>query len=276
MEENNTYTKQSDAAVLADGSAEPNTCQVIDDPGSGDQADGVREASRQGHEYQDVSYPGGSYAEDSCRQDNIQNTAGDCPGGGFQNNVYQSDGRTNNDYQNNAYINDGRTTNDYQNNAHLNDGWTNNSYQNNAYQNGAYRSDSNQNGGWQNGSYQNDGWQNNTYQNDSWQNGGYQNNGYQNGTYSGGVYPQYSGIQPGPNGQLELEEPVKVGEWVLSMLLMMVPCVNIIMMFVWAFSNTEKKSKSNFFKAYLIFCGISLGVMILIWIAIVVFALMLG
>ena len=54
---------------------------------------------------------------------------------------------------------------------------------------------------------------------------------------------------------------------------MMIPCVNIIMMFVWAFSSTEKKSKSNFFKAYLIFFGIAMGVMLMIWVFIVFLAL---
>lgn len=56
----------------------------------------------------------------------------------------------------------------------------------------------------------------------------------------------------------ELEEPITMGEWMLSLLIMIVPCANIIMAFVWAFSDKEKKSKSNFFKAYLIYMGISL------------------
>lgn len=50
----------------------------------------------------------------------------------------------------------------------------------------------------------------------------------------------------------ELEEPVTFGDWMLSLLLMMIPCVNIIMMFVWAFSSGTKKSKSNYFKAVLV------------------------
>lgn len=49
-----------------------------------------------------------------------------------------------------------------------------------------------------------------------------------------------------------LEEPVSLGEWIVTFLLLCIPCVNIVMMFIWAFSSTEKKSKSNFFKAYLI------------------------
>ena len=110
---------------------------------------------------------------------------------------------------------------------------------------------------------------------------------YYNGAYSGagdrgynGAYQQYNGSQSyqnayQDNGRMELEEPVKISEWVLAMVLMMIPCVNIIMMFVWAFSSTEKKSKSNFFKAYLIFFGISMGVLLLIWIAIVFFAMLM-
>lgn len=60
-----------------------------------------------------------------------------------------------------------------------------------------------------------------------------------------------------------LEEPVSFGEWMIALLLMMVPCVNIIMMFVFAFGD-GKKSKSNFFKAYLVWMliGIILSVII--------------
>lgn len=60
-----------------------------------------------------------------------------------------------------------------------------------------------------------------------------------------------------------LEEPMTMGEWLITMLIMMIPCANIIMMFVWAFSSTEKKSKSNYFKANLIFMGIMLVFMII-------------
>lgn len=64
--------------------------------------------------------------------------------------------------------------------------------------------------------------------------------------------PVYAGVEP------ELEVPVTVGEWVISMLLLCIPCVNIVLMFVWAFSSSEKKSKSNFFKAALIWYAIAM------------------
>lgn len=57
----------------------------------------------------------------------------------------------------------------------------------------------------------------------------------------------------------EMEIPVTVGEWLLTMLLMLIPCVNIVLLLVWAFGDKEKKSKSNYFKARLIYYGIMIG-----------------
>lgn len=71
------------------------------------------------------------------------------------------------------------------------------------------------------------------------------NNGY---AYSPTVY------------SADMEEPVSIGEWIIAMLIMMVPCVNLIMMFVFAFSSSSKKSKSNYFKASLIMAGIIFAV----------------
>ena len=60
----------------------------------------------------------------------------------------------------------------------------------------------------------------------------------------------------------DLEEPVSFGEWMITLLIMMIPCVNIVMMFVWAFGN-GKKSKSNYFKASLVWALIGIVIMIL-------------
>ena len=80
-------------------------------------------------------------------------------------------------------------------------------------------------------------------------------------SYSGG----YSGgYNEGPRNIEGLEEPVSMSEWFICMLLMMVPCVNIIMMFVWAFSKNEKKSKSNYFKVQLIVMGVVLALYIVL------------
>lgn len=88
----------------------------------------------------------------------------------------------------------------------------------------------------------------------------YMNQSTQDGQFSQGG--QYSNNNmntnntyqtPGQGGyQIPMEEPISVGDWMISLLIMMIPCIGVIMMFVWAFSSTEKKSKSNFFKAQLI------------------------
>jgi len=73
-----------------------------------------------------------------------------------------------------------------------------------------------------------------------------------------------------PTGQMpvgpELEEPVSLGEWLVSILLMCIPCVNIVLMFVWAFGGNVKKSKSNYFKATLIWTGIWTVLCFIMWI----------
>ncbi len=53
---------------------------------------------------------------------------------------------------------------------------------------------------------------------------------------------------------------ISVGEWILTTLIMVIPCAGIIMTFVWAFGDTKntKPSKSNYAKAMLIWYAISL------------------
>ncbi len=50
-------------------------------------------------------------------------------------------------------------------------------------------------------------------------------------------------------------EPVGIGTWLGILFLLCIPCVNIIMLFVWAFAD-GKESRKNFGKAYLIFIAI--------------------
>ena len=79
------------------------------------------------------------------------------------------------------------------------------------------------------------------------------------------VRPQYNAMM-----QSTLEEPVSMKEWFITYLLLMIPCVNIVMPFVWAFSKTEKKSKSNFFKLQLLILAIILVIYIVFAIVMVV------
>lgn len=56
---------------------------------------------------------------------------------------------------------------------------------------------------------------------------------------------------------------VSVSDWMITLLIMAIPIVNIIMMFIWAFSPETNPSKANYFKASLIWAAIWIGVIIL-------------
>ena len=57
-------------------------------------------------------------------------------------------------------------------------------------------------------------------------------------------------------GQPEMEPVITIGDWALTILLTCIPCVNIVMLFVWAFGSSTPKTKSNWAKAQLIFVAI--------------------
>jgi len=85
----------------------------------------------------------------------------------------------------------------------------------------------------------------------------------------GQPYPDYnqSSYQGAAYTPVEQEEPVKMGEWILLLsLTTFVPCVGWILAIVWAFSKTEKKSKVNFCKAYLIVWLIQLALAMVLFI----------
>ena len=58
---------------------------------------------------------------------------------------------------------------------------------------------------------------------------------------------------------------VTLGDWIITLLVMMIPIVNFIMLFVWAFSSSTPQSKANWAKASLIFMLIGLLLVILFW-----------
>lgn len=51
----------------------------------------------------------------------------------------------------------------------------------------------------------------------------------------------------------ESEEPVSVGDWLITLFLTSIPIVGFIMLIVWAFGGGGKSSKANWAKAMLIF-----------------------
>lgn len=97
-----------------------------------------------------------------------------------------------------------------------------------------------------------DSTQQNSYQGgyDSAQQNGYQQQ-FQSGNYNTASQGQYQQPQQTYAPQGDTAPVMSLGEWVVTIILQMIPCVNIIMLFVWAFGNCNP-SKKNFARAYLI------------------------
>lgn len=62
-------------------------------------------------------------------------------------------------------------------------------------------------------------------------------------------------------------EPMSVGQWVATMLLLAIPLVNIILLFVWAFGSNVNTNKKNYCRAALIIAAVVLVLYILFFIA---------
>jgi len=60
------------------------------------------------------------------------------------------------------------------------------------------------------------------------------------------------------------QDTLSVGDWMIILLLISIPVINIIMLFVWALSSDTNETKSNFAKAVLMW----FVVIIIIWILI--------
>lgn len=45
---------------------------------------------------------------------------------------------------------------------------------------------------------------------------------------------------------------ISLGEWIITFIVLAIPLVNIVMLFVWAFSGSTNPSKQNFCRATLI------------------------
>ncbi|MFC2480924.1 MAG: hypothetical protein ACFNUE_07805 [Bacteroides sp.] len=66
--------------------------------------------------------------------------------------------------------------------------------------------------------------------------------------------------------------PMSVGDWVGSILLLLIPIANIVLLFVWAFGGNAPLSKRNWARAHLLILAVVFG----LYIVIIVAALMAG
>ncbi len=53
---------------------------------------------------------------------------------------------------------------------------------------------------------------------------------------------------------------VSVKEWLITNLILMIPLVNLVMIFVWAFGSNTNPNKANYFKAALILFAIVMAI----------------
>jgi len=60
---------------------------------------------------------------------------------------------------------------------------------------------------------------------------------------------------------------MSVKDWVITSLIMMIPCVGIIMTFVWAFSSDGNLNKKNYARATLIIMAISIVLGLILYVA---------
>lgn len=82
----------------------------------------------------------------------------------------------------------------------------------------------------------------------------------QNNNQQGYNQPNYN--QPnygGPN----LEPPMTLGDWLITLLVLSIPCVNIIMFFVWGFGSGGNTSRKNYCRAALVFALIGIVISVI-------------
>lgn len=69
-------------------------------------------------------------------------------------------------------------------------------------------------------------------------------------------------------GNAPQQPTISVKEWMVTLLLLAIPLVNIIMLFVWAFGGGANPSKVNYAKAALIWAAIGIGIYVVFFLLI--------
>lgn len=59
------------------------------------------------------------------------------------------------------------------------------------------------------------------------------------------------------------DRTITVGDWLITLILLAIPVVNLIMLIIWAVGDATPLSKRNYAKASLILIGIGIGLAIL-------------
>ena len=83
--------------------------------------------------------------------------------------------------------------------------------------------------------------------------------------------PPFPPPTPGYGGNPQDTAVMSTKEWLLTLLVMLIPCVNIIMLFIWAFSGSGNLNRRNYSRAYLIFYAIVMGLVFLFYLVMFLF-----
>ena len=52
-------------------------------------------------------------------------------------------------------------------------------------------------------------------------------------------------LQPNPVNETQQYNPISVGEWIITTIILAIPIVGFIMLFVWGFGSNTQPSKAN-------------------------------
>ena len=69
--------------------------------------------------------------------------------------------------------------------------------------------------------------------------------------------------QPNPVNDTQQYNPMSIGNWIITSLIVAIPIVGFVMLFVWGFGSNTQPSKANWAKATLIMIGISIVIFLL-------------
>jgi succinate dehydrogenase/fumarate reductase cytochrome b subunit len=104
----------------------------------------------------------------------------------------------------------------------------------------------------------------NQYQSQGRQQAPAPNQGQMQNQYQGQGQHQHQNYQSNYN-VVKNQSVVSIGDWIITIILMAIPFINLIMLFVWAFGNGTPESKANWAKATLIFYLIGIILVVLFW-----------
>lgn len=84
--------------------------------------------------------------------------------------------------------------------------------------------------------------------------------------------PRYHSASLSPTEEPSYK-PMTIGDWIITSLILLIPMVNIVMPFVWAFGSDTQRSKKTFFQAMLIMMVVSVGLVFVFSMAVSIFAM---